>query len=237
MSHTVTFTLDAAGRAAGLRVPGLTLTAVAGPAKRKSFGGAGLRTLVGSGSGADVLVPDDTVSAAHAELLFDEQGLRVVDLGSRNGTFIGARRVQEAWLASGDELRLGKTVLRLTLTTAQPLPVGARTSFGQLLGESLPMRLVYDQLARLAAHDTTVLIEGETGTGKELAADALVTEGSRREGPVVVVDCRALSESLVESELFGHERGAFTGALEDHVGAFERAHQGTLFLDEVGELP
>jgi len=106
-----------------------------------------------------------------------------------------------------------------------------------LVGRSEAMRRVLDQVRKVAATDATVLVLGESGTGKELVARALHAQGPRREGPFVSVSCAALPEALLESELFGHERGAFTGAIRRKLGRFELAHQGTLFLDEVGEIP
>jgi transcriptional regulator with GAF, ATPase, and Fis domain len=105
------------------------------------------------------------------------------------------------------------------------------------VGKSPAMRAIFVLLERLAPTDETVLIVGETGTGKEICAQSIVEASSRREGPLVVVDCGAIPANLLESELFGHSRGAFTGAVADHHGAFERAQGGTLFLDEIGELP
>src|SRR5262249_6125363 len=116
------------------------------------------------------------------------------------------------------------------------IPLSDRERFGLLVGHSLAMRAAFALLERAAATDATVLLEGETGTGKEAAAESIHREGARRDGPFVVVDCGAIPPDLLESELFGHERGAFTGALSGREGAFEAAGGGTIFLDEVGEL-
>ena len=112
-----------------------------------------------------------------------------------------------------------------------------KTWFGGAIGQSLAMRSIFGILERIAPTDATVLLEGETGTGKDVLARAIWTESTRAQGPFVVVDCGAVSYSLLESELFGHERGAFTGAVAARQGAFELADAGTVFLDEIGELP
>ncbi|HEY4120661.1 MAG TPA: sigma-54 dependent transcriptional regulator, partial [Byssovorax sp.] len=132
----------------------------------------------------------------------------------------------------------GSTVLRVDARDEpEVLALSPSTSFGSLVGGSVEMRRIYAVLERVAPTDATVLVEGETGTGKELVARSLHDASKRAAKPFVTVDCGALPESLMESELFGHARGSFTGAVADRVGAFEAAHGGTLFLDEIGELP
>src|SRR5262249_39813575 len=117
------------------------------------------------------------------------------------------------------------------------LPISAASSFGTLVGQSVAMRATFALLERAAASDATILLEGETGTGKEQAAKAIHQSSARASGPFVTVDCGAIPPTLLESELFGHERGAFTGAQTRRIGAFEEASGGTVFLDEIGELP
>jgi formate hydrogenlyase transcriptional activator len=114
---------------------------------------------------------------------------------------------------------------------------GAETSFGEIVGRSSSLKLALEQVKRVAATDTTVLILGETGTGKELVAKAIHKLSSRRDRAFVRTNCASIPPGLVESELFGHEKGAFTGAVAREIGRFELAHQGTLFLDEVGDIP
>jgi PAS domain S-box-containing protein len=114
--------------------------------------------------------------------------------------------------------------------------LGERHQFGNIIGKSPGMTQVFSAVTAAAASETTVLIQGESGTGKELVAGAIHYNGARSNGPLVTVNCAALSESLLESELFGHIRGAFTGALRDRIGRFEEAHGGTIFLDEIGEI-
>lgn len=194
--------------------------------------------LVGSAAGCDLTIADPTVSGVHAELHLTEHGLLVRDRGSTNGTFVDGRRIEGAYVEEKALLRLGDTELRVELladTTDREL-VNAE-HFGDLLGRSVAMRALFARLVRLSESDATVLLSGETGTGKELAAAALFDLGPRRAAPFVVVDCGAMPAGLIESELLGHERGAFTGAERRQPGAFERADGGTLFLDEVGELP
>jgi DNA-binding NtrC family response regulator len=185
-----------------------------------------------------VVLPDDSVSRQHVEIKRDGDQYRVVDLGSTNGTFIDNAKVADAFLKPGDVLGVGKVQLRF-------LPRDARTEllpsdqerFGEVIGKSLAMRKIFGVLERVAKTDVTVLIEGETGTGKDLVARAIHAQSNRAEGPFVVVDCGAVAPNLIESELFGHERGAFTGAHQRRQGAFELADGGTVFLDEIGELP
>jgi transcriptional regulator with GAF, ATPase, and Fis domain len=195
------------------------------------------RLRIGSRALADLSLADPKVSSLHCELECGEV-VRLRDLGSKNGTFVAGVRVFDALVPPGATITVGDTQLRVAALderVAVELHPGDR--FVGLVGRSAPMRALAAQVARLAAGDATVLVTGETGTGKELVAEALHTGGPRAERPLVVVDCGALPGGLVESELFGHERGAFTGAVAAQAGAFERAGGGTVFLDEIGELP
>ncbi len=196
------------------------------------------RVVVGSAEKAQLVIADATVSRIHAELDPRPDGLWVRDLGSRNGTFVRGVFVTEARLSSEREIRLGSITLEIT---PEAHPVTSREweqdHFGPLLGTSRPMRRLFATLARVAATDYSILIQGETGTGKELVARAIHDASPRRDKPFVVVDCAAIPETLFESQLFGHARGAFTGAVSARVGDVEAADGGTLFLDEAGELP
>ena len=196
------------------------------------------RSSIGQHSSNDLVLPDRTVSRFHCEILLDGGAARIRDLGSRNGTWVEGTRVVEAWLRDGAELRLGQTPLRVSIgeeRVAQQL--SDRSELGPPVGRSVAMRAAFALIQKAAPTDTTVLIEGETGTGKEGAAEAIHLGSPRREKPLVVVDCASMPAGLIESELFGHGKGAFTGAVAPRVGAFEEADGGTLLLDEIGELP
>lgn len=209
-----------------------------GPDAGKSFGPLLPPVRIGSAQGNDVVLTDPTVSRFHCAIERGRDGPLLVDTGSKNGTCLGPYRVREAYLGQDALIRLGQSLLGVRISSdARPLEISARKSFGALLGESHAMRVLFARLARLAHADVPVLIEGETGTGKELVARAIHSEGGRRDRPFVVVDCGAVAPSLVESELFGHLKGAFTGAESTRAGAFALADSGTLFLDEIGELP
>jgi DNA-binding NtrC family response regulator len=197
------------------------------------------RLVVGSSPrGVDVVVRDETVSARHCAVSVLGTGVAIEDLGSKNGTFVGGARIKEAWAAAGTVVTVGRTTL-----TCSPVggdlredDEGAVTLRG-VAGASVEMRRVAAQVRRLARHTAPVLIAGESGTGKELIARALHHEGPRAGQPFVAINVAALPRELVESEMFGHERGAFTGAVARRAGAFTEASGGTLFLDEIGELP
>ncbi len=221
-----------------VRLVGATVAVVSGPdsGEGAKIGLAGL--VVGSGSNCDLRLSDKLVSRNHLELRAEVDGVRVLDRGSRNGTFWSGARIHDVKFSKDARLFVGETTLELKLVgQALDLPISARSTFGGAIGESAGMRYVFNLLEQAAKTDVTVLLEGESGTGKEVLAHALHEESARKNGPFVVIDCGAIPENLVESELFGHERGAFTGAVHARPGAFEQAHEGTLFLDEIGELP
>jgi two-component system response regulator GlrR len=202
-----------------------------------SWTGTGRCTL-GSHPSNDLVIADPTVSRLHAEVIANEGGVVVRDLASTNGTYLDGLRISGAWARDGSVLALGATRIRVAVRTElAPVPLSTRTRFGDLVGSSIASRRVFGLLERCAETPVTVLIEGETGTGKDLAAEALHREGPRPNAPFVVIDCGAMPAPLLESELFGHEQGAFTGASARHTGAFEAAHGGLVFLDEIGELP
>ena len=221
-----------------LRLKGASVRVTEGPdaGLEMTVGPAGL--VIGSGAGCDLRLSDKIVSRRHAELFAEADGVRLLDRGSRNGTYFGGARVHEVVLATDATVVVGETTLLVRLL-GEPMDVlvSSRTRFGSAIARSASMRHVFELLERAARTDVTVLLEGESGTGKEVLAHALHQESPRRDGPFVVVDCGAIPENLVESELFGHERGAFTGASAARAGAFEQADEGTLFLDEIGELP
>ncbi|MEK6608350.1 MAG: sigma 54-interacting transcriptional regulator, partial [Myxococcota bacterium] len=214
------------------------LVVVRGPDKGRSLVVEKARVSVGSEDGCDLRLTDPSVSRRQFELRVEPEGFVLRDLGSTNGTTVDGMRVVEAYLRKSARIAAGGTEIKFApLGESVELALSPRESFGAALGRSVAMRHVFAILERVATMDATVLIEGETGTGKELAAEGVHAASKRASGPFVVVDCGAIPENLVESELFGHEKGAFTGASEARAGAFEEADGGTLFLDEVGELP
>ncbi|MDI1483280.1 sigma 54-interacting transcriptional regulator [Polyangium sp. y55x31] len=193
--------------------------------------------VVGSGIECDLVVDDPYVSRRHCQLVMTTRGVVVRDLGSRNGIWVQKIRVVEAVLPPGAGVSLGKLSLTVEAEGAVRVPLSAGEQFGEAVGKSMAMRALFARLQRAAETDEPVLMLGESGTGKELLARAIHQTSPRRGGPFVVFDCGAVAPSLVESELFGHEKGAFSGAQSARVGLLESANGGTLFLDELGELP
>jgi len=193
--------------------------------------------VVGRDAGAAIVVGDPEVSAFHCELRAVSEGILVKDLGSTNGTFLGPVRVREAVVATPTELTVGGTKILLEPQAKRRVDVGYSDRFGPLVGASPRMRRVFGILEKVASTPLSVLILGETGTGKELVAKAIHDASDRKGGAFVVVDCGSIPPTLAESILFGHEKGAFTGATERRKGALADADGGTLFLDELGELP
>ena len=199
---------------------------------------AGPRATVGANRDCDLTLQDPTVSGAHLVLRVTERGVRITDSGSRNGTRVDGLQVLDAYARADSSITIGETTMRLRLLADSiAVPVSNHRRFGAVIGESVAMRQLFGVLERVAPTDATVLIEGETGTGKDIVAESIHDQSPRAEGPFIVFDCSAASENLIESALFGHVEGAFTGAQRDRQGAFEAAHGGTLFLDEIGELP
>lgn len=201
-----------------------------------SFEGLSLR--VGTDSDNDLIIHDETVSGHHFELQASSSGVLIVDLESTNGTFVDGYKIGRLFLNQAAVINGGETRIRFQALREQvEIPLSRSSNFGKLLGHSESMRASFAILERAATTDMTVLITGESGTGKELAAQALHENSPRRKGPSVVFDCGSVSATLIESEIFGHARGAFTGAVKSRAGVFEAAHSGTLVLDEIGELP
>lgn len=196
------------------------------------------RALLGSAEDVDLRVADPAVSRLHAECELKVDGLWIRDLDSRNGTFVEGVRVGLARIPQGGRVQLGDTVMTVSYdSTPQPVDLWPEDRFGPLLGRSAPMRELFATISRVAATDFTVLVQGETGTGKELIASAIHEASSRVGRPFLIVDCGRMTENFIEDELFGHVKGAFTGAATARAGAIEQADKGTVFLDEIGELP
>ena len=209
-----------------------------GPRSRPITKGA----ILGSSENADIVLDDPTISRLHAELELRDDGVWIRDLRSSNGTWVAGVRIERALVPHLGRIRVGQTEIILShvrrgATTVPEVPEWPEPRFHDLHGGSRKMRALYATLARVAAAEAPVLILGETGTGKEVVARAVHDASPRKDGPFVVVDCAALPENLLDAELFGHARGAFTGATNARPGAIQSANGGTVFLDEIGELP
>lgn len=193
--------------------------------------------VIGRHEGCAMILPDKLVSGMHLELRATERGLLARDLGSRNGTYLGAHRIESILLLSPETLRCGDTLLDVRPGKPERLALSRTARFGRLVGDSPRMRALFEQLHRIAPTNVSVLIQGETGTGKELVAEALHEASDRAQKPFVVIDCTNIPAPLAESTLFGHEKGAFTGANSKRISPFVEARGGTVFLDEIGDLP
>jgi len=194
--------------------------------------------VIGSSPECELVVDDPYVSRRHCQLSLTERGVRVRDLGSRNGTFVQQVRLGEAYLPPGASISLGQMSVTVEAGEAcTRVPLSAAQQFGEAVGRSVAMRALFSRLQRAAATEEPILLLGESGTGKELLARGIHEASSRAGGPFVVFDCGAVAASLIESELFGHEKGAFSGAHASREGLLASASGGTLFLDEIGELP
>jgi two-component system, NtrC family, nitrogen regulation response regulator GlnG len=214
----------------------LRLVVVAGPDRGKEVLLDQGTYTVGKSPQCDLTLTDGAVSRKHLEFAVIAEGVQITDLGSTNGSYVHGSRFDKIVATAGAGITVGQTELRLL-----PVSTGTRARsqadrFGEMLGQSEKMREVYAVLERVSMSDASVLVIGETGTGKELVADAIHNHSMRKKGPMVICDLASLPKSLIESELFGHVRGAFTGADRDREGAFSQADKGTIFLDEIGEM-
>lgn len=194
------------------------------------------RVLIGTSAACALRLSDPAVSRRHLALEWIDGALVATDEQSRNGTLVDHVSILGAKLAGGEVIRIGGSSLRVSRSGAEVAEIVTDVRFGKMVGASLEIRRLYGFLRKIAATDLSVLIEGETGTGKEVLAESIHEEGPRSAGPFVVFDCTTVAPNLLESELFGHERGAFTGADTTRKGPFEEADGGTLFIDEIGEL-
>ena len=193
---------------------------------------------IGKAESNDLVLRDASVSRDHCEIVRDAKGYLLRDLGSTNGTLLDGTDVREGYLRAGAVLMIGRVEVAVRTYDEQiEIAPSLHDRFGELVGQDPQLRAVFGLLERIAPTDATLLVSGETGTGKDALARSVHAASKRSAGAFFSVDCGALVGSLIESELFGHEKGAFTGAIERRKGAFELAHGGTLFLDEIGELP
>ncbi len=211
-----------------------------GPDKGKTFvldATTPQRMLAGTSASCQICLTDPSVSRRHAAFDMIDRRLRLTDLGSSNGTYVNGISIVEVVLDGGEFVRMGQTTIHVQMQeTESATIVSDRTTFGRVVGASDEMRRLYPLCEKLAQSDVPVLIEGETGCGKEVLAESLHEMGPRASGPFVVFDCMAAPPNLLESALFGHEKGAFTGAVASRAGVFEQAHHGTLLIDEIGDL-
>jgi DNA-binding NtrC family response regulator len=224
---------------APIRTTQMRLVVLSGPDQGKAIELDKGTYLVGKGADCALVLSDGAVSRQHLELRVDETAVVIKDLDSTNGSFYGGARLTEIAIGVGAVIAIGKTELKLIAAPTREKPVVHPMStegLGSLIGGSLAMRQVYAVIERVARSNAAVLIEGETGTGKERCAETIHACGPRAKKPFVICDLAGMQRSLIESELFGHVRGAFTGADRDRDGAFVRAHGGTIFIDEIGEL-
>jgi len=185
----------------------------------------------------DVLLPDDTASRYHCRITQEGDSYLLTDLDSTNGTFVNGVRVRQAFLHPGCIIKAGKTELRFEAPEQREvMQPSQRDRLGALIGRTLRMREIFSIVEKIAPTSATVVIEGETGTGKEVVAKCIHALSARAGKPFIVFDCGAVPDNLIESELFGHEKGSFTGAFMSRRGLFETAQDGTIFLDELCEL-
>jgi transcriptional regulator with GAF, ATPase, and Fis domain len=213
------------------------LVVIKGAQRGTEFVIAGDVIRIGKAPENDLVLADETVSRVHFEIVRDAKGYLVRDMKSTNGTFLDSAEVKEAYLRAGSVIKAGEVELKFTPfeERIEILP-SEKEALGEMVGRSPAMREIFGLIEKIAPTDATVLIEGETGTGKDMIARTLHLLSPRADKPFIVVDCGAVAGTLIESELFGHEKGAFTGASSARQGAFELAAGGTIFLDELGEL-
>jgi transcriptional regulator with GAF, ATPase, and Fis domain len=220
-----------------IRVRKTKLLVISGPLQGQEFVINKEAFSLGSGKQNDLALADSTISRRHCEIVVNEDGYQIRDLDSTNGTLVQGVKVAAAFLNPGTEFQIGKTrMIFCPLQELRDIPLSRNESFGAMIGRSVAMRRIFHLAETYAPTDATVMIAGETGTGKEILAAEMHKHSNRAGKPYIVIDCAAISKDLIESELFGHIKGAFTGANADRQGAFEHADGGTVFLDEIGDL-
>lgn len=221
-----------------LHLEGFVITVLEGPDAGTSFRATTSEVSIGTAAANDFVLSDPTVSRHHFSLTATSAGLFLKDLGSSNGTIVGSLRIQSGYVDDEVRVRVGRTTLKIDISDDDICEqLSPEDRFGSLIGSSSAMRRIFAALPRLSQSESTVLLEGETGTGKGVLASAIHEASTRSNKPFVVLDCAAIAPTLIESELFGHVKGSFTGAMTDRAGAFEQAQGGTIFIDEIGELP
>jgi len=217
--------------------PGAKIVCLDGPCAGATLDLQDEPVVIGSSATCDLVLSDPRVSRRHLRATYVGRAVDLVDLDSKNGSYHGGERFVRTQLPFGAEFHVGASLFKILPAERTLDPAQAETScFGQLVGGSADMRKLFTMIEQVAATDVSVLIEGETGVGKELVAEEIHRRSDRRNKPFVVFDCGAIPSELIESALFGHVRGAFTGATCDRDGLFADADGGTVFLDEIGEL-
>lgn len=220
-----------------LKIWRIKLTVLSGESRSQTVILNGDSAMIGKTDDCSLVLTDATVSRRHMRIRHDPEGWRVVDLDSTNGSFVNGARVRSSFIPPGALLRAGTVEIAFTPERDEAeVNAWPEAEYHGLYGQSLVMRQLFGLMDRVAGTDATVLIEGDTGVGKSHIAKVLYEASTRAEGPYVVVDCGSVQSELIASELFGHERGAFSGAFQQRKGAFELANQGTLFLDDLGEI-
>lgn len=194
-------------------------------------------TKIGKRETNDFVLTDKTVSRNHIEIEYAADSFLLRDLGSTNGTYLNGSKMKEAYLSPGDIIKIGGTLIEFVAYDEKiKIEPSEHDHFGKMYGKSRKMRQIFSILEKISPTQASVIVEGETGTGKDLVAQAIHEHSFRKDKDFIVFDCSAVAPNLIESELFGHERGSFTGAVKARRGAFEAANGGTIFLDEIGEL-
>ena len=230
-------TIFVGNRPTARRLRKSTLVVLEGPDQGVELEVAHQRVTVGRTGICDLTLVDKSISSLHFEIEAVDNGYVLRDLGSTNGTFYGDVKIREIYLRPGTVFRAGNSVLKFQPTSdVVTIALSERDRFDCIIGSSIPMREIFARLEKVAPSDLSVLVQGDTGTGKEMVARAIHNESRRAGKPFVVLDCSAIPKELIESTIFGHEKGSFTGAIATHKGVFEQAHGGTIFLDEIGEL-
>ena len=219
------------------RLGGGVFMVVDGPDRGEAVALADAPVIFGSSPSCTLPLTDKSVSRKHLQATYEEGGVVLRDLGSTNGSFLHGSRFKEITISYGTSFKLGRTIIKFVPEEEEVQPeISKSSSFGRLKGDDPKIRRLFGLLKDIAATEATVIVEGETGTGKELVAEEIHRHSPRARGPFVVFDCGAVPRDLIESALFGHIKGSFTGAVSDRKGAFTEANGGTIFLDEIGEL-